>query len=67
MHVQSALRGAGAAVVGLLLAALYDPLWTRSIQSTIDMALGLLLFGLLMFWKMVTAASSGARGDRRCR
>ena len=50
-HVQSALRGVGAAVVGLLLAALYDPVWTSSIKSTSDMALVLVSFGLLMFWK----------------
>jgi len=50
-HVQSALRGVSAAVVGLLLAALYDPVWTSSIKSTSDMALALLSFGLLMFWK----------------
>ncbi len=50
-HVQSALRGVGAAVVGLLLAALYDPVWTSSIKSTSDMALALVSFGLLLFWK----------------
>ncbi len=50
-HVQSALRGVSAAVVGLLLAALYDPVWTSSIKSTSDMALALVSFGLLMFWK----------------
>jgi chromate transporter len=50
-QVQSALRGVGAAVVGLLLAALYDPVWTSSIKSTRDMALALVSFGLLMFWK----------------
>lgn len=49
--VQSALRGVSAAVVGLLLAALYDPVWTSSIRSTGDMALALVAFGLLMFWK----------------
>ena len=49
--VQSALRGGGASVVGLLLAALYDPLWTSSIKSTRDMALALVSFALLMFWK----------------
>lgn len=49
--VQSALRGVGASVVGLLLAALYDPLWTSSIKSTRDLALALVSFGLLMFWK----------------
>lgn len=49
--VQSALKGVNAAVVGLLLAALYDPVWTSSIRSTRDMALALVAFGLLMFWK----------------
>ncbi|MDH3286790.1 MAG: chromate transporter [Betaproteobacteria bacterium] len=51
-HVQSALRGVNAAVVGLLLAALYNPVWTTSIQDTGDMALALIAFGLLMFWKL---------------
>lgn len=50
-QVQSALRGVGAAVVGLLLAALYDPLWTSSVRSAGDMAVALVSFGLLMFWK----------------
>ena len=50
-QVQTALRGVSAAVVGLLLAALYDPVWTSSIKSTSDMALALASFGLLMFWK----------------
>ena len=65
-HVQSALRGVSAAVVGLLLAALYDPVWTGSIKSTGDMALALTSFGLLMFWKwsplsvVVFAAIGGA-------
>ena len=50
--VQSALRGVNAAVVGVLLAALYDPVWTSSIHSTKDMALALGAFALLMFWKL---------------
>ena len=65
-QVQSALRGVSAAVVGLLLAALYDPIWTSSIKSTSDMALALVSFGLLVFWKwsplqvVVFAAIGGA-------
>ncbi len=51
-QVQSALRGVNAAVVGLLLAALYDPVWTTSIRGTGDMALALVAFGLLMYWKV---------------
>jgi chromate transporter len=48
---QSTLKGINAAVVGLLLAALYHPVWTSAIQSAADFGLGLVAFGLLMFWK----------------
>ncbi|MBM2805149.1 MAG: chromate transporter [Deltaproteobacteria bacterium] len=50
-NFQSALSGINAAVVGLLLAALYKPVWTSAIHSPADFALGLVGFGLLMFWK----------------
>lgn len=48
---QSALKGINAAVVGLLLAALYNPVWTSAILAPADFGLGLVAFGLLMFWK----------------
>jgi chromate transporter len=48
----SALRGINAAVVGLLLAALYNPVWTSAIRSATDVAIALAAFGLLMFWKL---------------
>jgi chromate transporter len=48
---QSALKGINAAVVGLLLTALYKPVWTSAIYSPADFGLGLMAFGLLMFWK----------------
>lgn len=48
---QAALRGINAAVVGLLLAALYNPVWTSAIHAPADVGLGLLAFGLLAFWK----------------
>jgi chromate transporter len=48
---QCALSGINAAVVGLLLAALYKPVWTSAIFAPADFALGLLSFGVLMFWK----------------
>ena len=48
---QAALRGINAAVVGILLAALYNPVWTSAIETTEDFALGIVLFGLLVFWK----------------
>lgn len=46
-----ALMGINAAVVGLLLAALYNPVWTSAIQAPEDLALGLAAFALLAFWK----------------
>ncbi|MBI2181630.1 MAG: chromate efflux transporter [Deltaproteobacteria bacterium] len=48
---QSALKGINAAVVGLLLTALYKPVWTSAIHSPADFGLGLVAFALLMFWK----------------
>ena len=48
---RAALMGINAAVVGLLVAALYDPVWTSAIQSPRDFALGVAAFGLLAFWK----------------
>jgi len=48
---QSALRGINAAVVGLLLTALYKPVWTSAIHAPADFGLGLVAFGLLLFWK----------------
>lgn len=49
---QSVLIGINAAVVGILLAALYDPVWTSSIKSPSDFALALSLFALLVYWKV---------------
>ncbi len=48
---QSALRGVNAAVVGLLLAALYRPVWTSGITNAGDFALGIAAFALLFMWK----------------
>jgi chromate transporter len=48
---QSALKGINAAVVGLLLTALYRPVWISAINTPADFGLGLVAFGLLMFWK----------------
>jgi chromate transporter len=49
---QSALRGINAAVVGLLLAALYQPVWTSTIKNAHDFLFALAAFGLLIFWKL---------------
>jgi chromate transporter len=64
---RSVLIGVNAAVVGLLLAALYDPVWTSAIHQPSDFALGLGAFGLLAFWKLppwivVVLAALGAEG-----
>jgi chromate transporter len=50
-EAQSVLRGVNAAVVGLLLAALYHPVWTAGILGARDFALGVAAFLLLYMWK----------------
>ncbi len=63
---QAALRGINAAVVGLLLAALYHPVWTSAIKTSADLALALVTFALLALWGVpawlvvVIAALGGA-------
>src|SRR5258708_7142283 len=49
---QAVLAGANATVVGLLLAALYQPIWTSAIDSAKALALALLLFAGLQFWSI---------------
>jgi chromate transporter len=49
---QAALRGINAAVVGILTAALYNPVWTSAILGPADFAIGLAAFGLLVLWKL---------------
>jgi chromate transporter len=48
---QSLMRGVNAAVVGLLLAALYNPVWTAGILSAKDFALAITAFLLLFMWQ----------------
>ena len=48
---QAALRGVNAAVVGLLLAALYHPVWTAGIAGPGDFALAVAAFLLLFMWQ----------------
>ncbi len=48
---QATMRGINAAVVGLLGAALYNPLWTSSVNSSGDFALALAGFVLLTAWR----------------
>src|SRR5262249_3212714 len=49
---QAGLRGINAAVVGLLLAALYDPIWTSAIKGRADLGLALVSFALLTLWRV---------------
>jgi chromate transporter len=49
---QAIMRGVNAAVVGLLGAALYNPLWISSIKSSGDFALALVGFVLLTVWRV---------------
>ncbi|NNU84572.1 chromate efflux transporter [Geobacillus sp. BMUD] len=48
---QAALAGINAAVVGILLAALYDPIWTKAVNEPADFAFVLVAFLLLAVWK----------------
>ncbi len=50
--IQNALAAVNASVVGILLAALYHPVWTAGIQNTHHFALLLLAFALLQFWRI---------------
>lgn len=50
--IKGALIGVNAAVVGILLSALYHPIWTSSIHSPIDFALAAILFSMLAYWRL---------------
>jgi chromate transporter len=51
LSVQAVMRGVNAAVVGLLGAALYNPIWTTSVRGPLDVALALIGFVLLVAWR----------------
>jgi chromate transporter len=63
--VQRAVAGINAAVVGVLAATLYDPVWTSAIHTRMDFGLALAAFGLLVFarwspaWVVMLAAGAG--------
>ncbi|WP_456315787.1 chromate efflux transporter [Roseomonas mucosa] len=61
---QAMLRGVNAAVVGILLAALYDPIFTSSVNAPVDFAISLAAFAALVLWKapawaVVAATAAG--------
>jgi chromate transporter len=47
---QAAMRGVNAAVVGILLAALYQPVWTSAVKAPGDFVVALSAFVLLVVW-----------------
>src|SRR5262249_7638344 len=67
---RAALKGVNAAVVGLLLAALYHPVWTAGITSARDFALAMIAFLLLFMWQappwlvVILSAAGGAAAGR---
>jgi chromate transporter len=50
--IQRAMAGINAGVVGILLSALYDPVWTSAVVSKADFGLALAAFGLLVYARM---------------
>lgn len=63
---QAAMRGTNAAVVGLLGAALYNPVWTSAVKEPLDFAVAAAAFVLLIAWRappllvVALAAAAGA-------
>ena len=51
-RVEAAYAGMSAAVIGLLVAAFYNPVWTYAITTTSHFSLSLLVTTLLMVWKV---------------
>lgn len=50
--VQAALKGINASVVGILLAALYDPVFTSGIRGPVDFAIAVTAFTMLVYFKL---------------
>jgi chromate transporter len=65
-RIKGALMGVNAAVVGILMAAFYHPIWTSSILAPIDFAFAAILFSMLVYWQLppwiivVTGAVGGS-------
>ncbi|RHW36189.1 chromate transporter [Lysinibacillus yapensis] len=50
--MKGAFMGMNAAVVGILFAALYDPIFTSAILEPVDFVFAVILFGMLSYWKI---------------
>lgn len=63
--VKGAVMGVNAAVIGILISALYTPIWTSSILEPVHFALAAILFVMLVYFKLppwvivVTGAAGG--------
>ena len=65
LRMQAAMIGINAAVVGVLLAALYQPVWTSTIHTPLDFAMALVALIALVFWKLppwLVVAGHGVTG-----
>jgi chromate transporter len=62
---QAAMKGTNAAVVGMLGAALYNPVWTSSVHDPLDFAIAVGAFSLLVAWRappLLVVAICGVAG-----
>ena len=50
--IRAAMDGVNAVVVGILLAALYDPIFMSSVHVSSDLAVALAAFAMLVFWRL---------------
>ncbi|MFZ3588154.1 chromate efflux transporter [Bacillus sp. DJP31] len=50
--LQGAVTGVNSAVVGILIAAFYDPVFTSAVNEPLSFAIALLFFFLLTYWKV---------------
>jgi chromate transporter len=51
-NMKGAFMAMNAAVVGILIAALYDPIFTSTILEPVDFVLAIILFSMLSYWKL---------------
>ncbi|HWI49794.1 MAG TPA: chromate transporter [Rummeliibacillus sp.] len=50
--IKGALMGVNAAVVGILISAFYQPIWTSAVLTRVDFAFASILFSMLVYWKL---------------
>lgn len=55
-RIRAAIAGANAAVVGLLAAALYDPIWVSAVKDGASLAFAVLAFAALVLWRLPVLA-----------